>query len=154
MGRDRSWRQMILVPKDPCPFWNVKLKLLLVKTWLHLQRHGETLMVYSQSSGFTSEATRGERQDRGGFKVGHYPRARPLTHRRAWRGGGGGVYVNPQRRRTAHAIGMRPGPQGWAMSSLLIRWWLITKIFVRAILFYNFFYIEIWHIWFPISIRE
>jgi hypothetical protein len=28
MNRDRSWRQMILVPKDPCPSWNEKLKLL------------------------------------------------------------------------------------------------------------------------------
>ncbi len=28
--RDKSWGQMILVPKDPCLCWNVKLKLLLV----------------------------------------------------------------------------------------------------------------------------
>jgi hypothetical protein len=29
MDRNRSWGQMLLVPKDPCPCWNVKLKLLL-----------------------------------------------------------------------------------------------------------------------------
>ncbi len=29
MDEEGLWGQMIVVPKDPCPCWNVKLKLLL-----------------------------------------------------------------------------------------------------------------------------
>jgi hypothetical protein len=30
-GQRQVWGQMILVPKDPCPCWNVKLKLLYLR---------------------------------------------------------------------------------------------------------------------------
>ncbi len=55
----------------------------------------ETIRVLTEL-GLTSEAKRDVRQDRGGFKVIRYPRARPHTHRRAGRGGD--VSLNPRDR--------------------------------------------------------
>ncbi len=80
----------------------------------------------------------------GKTEVGRYPQACPLTHRRAWRGGG--VYINPQIERTAHAIGMRPRPRGWAMSSSPARRWLTTKTLknVRTIYYNIYIYIYIY----------
>ncbi len=52
MDRDRSWGQTILVPKDPCPCWIIKLKLLLLSMLMNQQRAQETRTSGTTRCGF------------------------------------------------------------------------------------------------------
>jgi hypothetical protein len=47
MDRNRFWGQLILVPKDPCPCWRIKLKLLIAKQTPKMLQTITTLAAWS-----------------------------------------------------------------------------------------------------------